>query len=172
MLKTDAAAPALRFPLVTGDTFDLTAETPDHFTLVIFYRGLHCPLCRRQIETDVAPNLDKLAATGVGAVAVSMDEEDRVRKQQEDGWGFGDLRVGYALPEDMARDWELYVSTARAGSTEPARFAEPAMSLIRPDGRVFAHWQQSVPFARPKIEDLIPGLEFVIENNYPPRGTA
>ncbi|MEM8822849.1 MAG: peroxiredoxin-like family protein [Pseudomonadota bacterium] len=172
MLKTDAPAPALRFPLVTGETFDLTAETPQHFTLVIFYRGLHCPLCRRQIETDVAPNLPKLTETGIGTVIVSMDEEVRVRKQQEDGWGFGDLRVGYDLPEATARDWGLYISTAREGSTEPPRFSEPGMTLVRPDGRVFAHWQQSVPFARPKIEDLIPGLEFVIANNYPPRGTA
>ncbi|MEM8848730.1 MAG: peroxiredoxin-like family protein [Pseudomonadota bacterium] len=172
MLKTDAPAPALRFPLVTGETFDLADETPEHFTLVIFYRGVHCPLCRKQIETDVAPNLGKLAEIGLGIVAVSMDEEARVRKQQDDGWAFGDLRVGYALPEETARAWGLYISTARAGSTEPDRFAEPGMSLIRPDGRVFAHWQQSVPFARPRIEDLIPGLEFVIGNGYPPRGTA
>ncbi|WP_179378252.1 hypothetical protein [Jannaschia marina] len=50
----------------------------------------------------------------------------------------------------------------------------PASALASPllSGTVFARWQQSVPFARPKIEDLLPGLARVIENDYPARGTA
>lgn len=171
MLKTDAQAPAFRFPLLSGGTFDLTDEAPDHFTLVIFYRGLHCPLCRKQMETDVVPNLDALAEKGVTVIAVSMDEEARAREQQDE-WAFGNLRVGYALPEAMARDWGLYISKAREGSSEPAIFSEPGMTLVRPDGRVFAHWQQSVPFARPQMEDLISGIGFIIDKGYPARGTA
>lgn len=171
MLKTDAPAPALRFPLLSGGTFDLSDQTPDHFTLVIFYRGLHCPLCKMQIENDLVPNLGKLAETGVTVVAVSMDEESRAREQEKD-WGFGDLQVGYAMPEAMARDWGLYISSARPDSTEPATFSEPGMTLVGKDGKVFAHWQQSIPFARPKIADLLPGLAFVIDKGYPARGTA
>lgn len=171
MLKTNHPAPALSVPLLSGGTFDLSAETPKSFTLVIFYRGLHCPLCRKQLETDVIPNLGNLTDKGVTVVAISMDEEDRARKQEAE-WAFGDLRVGYAMPEAMARDWGLYISAARDGSTEPAIFSEPGMTLVQPDGTVFAHWQQSVPFSRPRIEDLLPGLGFVIENGYPARGTA
>lgn len=170
MLKTNAPAPALSVPLLAGGTYDLSAETPRNFSLVIFFRGLHCPLCKQQIETDIVPNLGNLADTGVDVVAVSMDEEARARKQEAE-WGFGDLRVGYAMPEAMARDWGLYISSSRA-EKEPAIFSEPGMTLIRPDGRVFAHWQQSVPFSRPLISDLLPGLKFVIENDYPARGTA
>lgn len=172
MIRTDQPAPALRLPLLGGATFDLAQEAPDAFTLVSFYRGLHCPLCKRQIEEDIVPNLDALAAFGIGVVVASMDDAERAAKQAE-SWGFGPLRVGYAMPEAMARDWGLFMSVPRPGTThEPALFSEPAMGLIRPDGRVFAWWQQSVPFARPKIADLLGNLQFVLDNDYPARGTA
>ncbi|SFJ38829.1 peroxiredoxin-like family protein [Jannaschia pohangensis] len=171
MLKIDHAAPALSFPLLGGGTFRLSDESPDNFTLVLFYRGLHCPLCRKQIEGDVVPNLGKLAELGVEIVAVSMDDKDRAEKQAAE-WGFGDLRVGYGLSEASAREWGLYMSSARPDTAEPAIFNEPGMTLVRPDGKVFANWQQSVPFSRPLIADLLGGLNFVINNHYPPRGTA
>jgi peroxiredoxin len=171
MLRINAPAPALGFPLLSGDRFNLTGETPENFTLVIFYRGLHCPICRKQIETDVVPNLKALAEKGVEVVAVSMDEEERARKQEAE-WNFNDLRVGYALTEATAREWGLYISSARNGSTEPEIFCEPGMTLVRPDGSVFAHWQQSVPFARPGMGDLISGVGFIVDNDYPARGTA
>lgn len=171
MLKTDAPAPALSVPTLGGGRFVLADAKPEHFTLVLFYRGLHCPLCRKQMEEDVVPNLGALRATGVDAVAVSMDSRERAEKQKTDGWGFGDLPVGYAMPESTAREWGLYISEARPGSTEPPVFSEPAMTLVRPDGRVYAHWQQSVPFARPKMGDLLAGLGFIIDKDYPARGT-
>ena len=87
-------------------------------------------------------------------------------------WDLGGLTTGYALAESTAREWGLYISSKRAGSTEPDLFAEPGMTLIRPDGTVYAHWQQSVPFARPKLADLLGSLSFVLDNDYPARGTA
>lgn len=42
-------APALDLPLVDGGRFDLTAATPDQFTLVVAYRGVHCPQCKKQL---------------------------------------------------------------------------------------------------------------------------
>ncbi|MDB2407124.1 AhpC/TSA family protein [Jannaschia sp.] len=171
MLTTDAKAPALTVPLLGGGTFDLESEAPENFTLVIFYRGLHCPLCKRQMETDVVPHLAAFEGQGVSVVAISMDEEVRARKSAQD-WDFGALRVGYAMPEAMARDWGLYLSKKREGSDEPDLFSEPGMTLVRSDGTVYAHWQQSVPFSRPKMEDLLGGLGFVLGKGYPARGTA
>ena len=171
MLATNQPAPSLSVPLLGGGTFDLSSEAPEHFTLVLFYRGKHCPLCTKQMEEDVLPNLDKLAETGVGVVAVSMDDADRAQAQAGDWVGKG-LRVGYGLTEEKAREWGLYMSSKREGSEEPALFSEPGMTLIYPDGRVYAHWQQSVPFARPKVAELLGGLGFIIEKGYPARGTA
>ena len=170
MLATDKPAPALSVPLLGGGTFDLSAATPEHFTLVVFYRGKHCPLCTKQMEEDVIPALDQLRDKGVEVVAVSMDDEDRARQQAE-GWTTKGLRVGHGMTEATAREWGLYISGAREGSEEPARFSEPGMTLVRPDGRVYAHWQQSVPFSRPKMADLLAGLGFIVEKGYPARGT-
>lgn len=36
--------PALMVSLADGGSFDLGAETPAQFSLVVFYRGLHCPI--------------------------------------------------------------------------------------------------------------------------------
>ncbi|WP_308916046.1 redoxin domain-containing protein [Jannaschia sp. LMIT008] len=170
MLKTDAQAPALAVPLLGGGTFDLSAETPRAFTLVLFYRGKHCPLCTKQMEEDVIPNLPNIAEAGLSVVAVSMDTEDRARDQAQD-WVEAGLRVGHGMTEAQARDWGLYLSTARSDK-EPALFSEPGMTLVRPDGRVYAHWQQSVPFARPRIADLLGTIGFIVDNDYPARGTA
>ena len=41
--------PPLAVALAGGGKFDLATESPDKFILVVFYRGLHCPLCRRQL---------------------------------------------------------------------------------------------------------------------------
>ncbi|UWQ21673.1 peroxiredoxin-like family protein [Jannaschia sp. W003] len=169
MIATDTQAPALAFPLLDGGRFDLARSEPERFTLVLFYRGSHCPICKRQIEEDIVPHLGDFADIGVEVVAVSMDDRERVAKQQAE-WSFGDLRVGYDLDEATARAWGLYMSHG-ISEKEPARFSEPAMTLVRSDGRVFAHWQQSTPFARPKMADLLSGIRFVVDKDYPARGT-
>lgn len=170
MLATDRPAPALSVPLLGGGTYDLSAEAPEHFAVVLFYRGRHCPLCTRQMEEDVIPNLPAVAEAGMTVAAVSMDPEERARDQAS-GWVEAGLRVGYGMPEATARAWGLYLSTARA-EKEPPLFSEPAMTLVRPDGRVYAHWQQSVPFARPRMADLLGAIGFIVENDYPARGIA
>jgi peroxiredoxin len=36
--------PALSVPLVGGGTWSLADQSPENFTMVVFYRGLHCPI--------------------------------------------------------------------------------------------------------------------------------
>jgi hypothetical protein len=35
--------PALTVSLLNGDAWTLAEQKPEHFTLMVFYRGLHCP---------------------------------------------------------------------------------------------------------------------------------
>ena len=37
--------PALEVPTVGGTGWRLADQKPETFTLVVFYRGLHCPIC-------------------------------------------------------------------------------------------------------------------------------
>ncbi|MDG2002702.1 MAG: redoxin domain-containing protein, partial [Novosphingobium sp.] len=71
--------PALDLPFVGGGRFVLADSKPPLFTMLIFYRGYHCPLCRNQLD-DLKSKLDMLAELGVETVAISMDGEVRAQK--------------------------------------------------------------------------------------------
>ena len=53
-------APALDLPLVGGGRFVLADRAPERYTMLVFNRGLHCPVCRAQLS-DLARRPDELA---------------------------------------------------------------------------------------------------------------
>ena len=164
--------PALKVPLVGGGTFDLSAEKPEHFTLVVIYRGLHCPLCKVQLR-DLEAKLPEFEKRGVNVVALSSDPPNRAETAKAE-WGLPNLRVGYALDLTTARAWGLYVSagtgTTSAGVEEPSLFAEPALFLVKPDGTLYFGSVQTMPFSRPHFADVLTAIDFVLAKNYPARG--
>ncbi|MGF1501175.1 MAG: peroxiredoxin-like family protein [Paracoccaceae bacterium] len=168
MLIPRSPAPALSVPLVSGGTWTLAERTPQSFTVIVFYRGKHCPICRDYLAS-IEAHLDEVGAAGLDIVAVSMDDEERARSSTAD-WGIARLAVGYGMSEATARAWSLYISSQRPGSSEPMRFSEPATVVVYPDGRIFFVAVQSAPFTRPAIDALVRGLKFAAENAYPARG--
>lgn len=161
-------APDMTLPLAGGGTYDLSAQTPDAATMVLFYRGLHCPVC----ETFLAKVKEKAAGfaeVGMPIVIVSMDEQDRADKAKAD-WGLGDLPVAYGLTEAQARDWGLYISTS-IKEGEPQTFCEPGCFWILPDGTQYLIDIATMPFARPDLDILLSKVA-AIKNGYPPRGTT
>jgi peroxiredoxin len=164
--------PALSVPLAGGGTFTLSAEKPEHFTLVVFYRGLHCPLCRVQLK-DFEAKLPEFEKRGVSVVAISSDPAERGEKAKAD-WGLPNLRVGHSLSLESARAWGLFVSAGRGltsvGLEEPALFSEPGLFLIRPNGELYFGSVQTMPFARPQAQDILGAIDFVVAKNYPGRG--
>lgn len=167
------AAPSLDIMLASsGDTFSLGAEVPENFTLVLFYRGFHCPICRTQLK-DLEAKLPEFEKRGVSVVAVSSDTQERAEKTKLD-WQLPNLRIGYGLGLKTARAWGLYASAGRGttsiGVEEPARFSEPGLYLIRPDGTVYFASVQSMPFARPHFADVLGAIDFVVAKSYPARG--
>ncbi len=42
--------PVLKVKTVNGMKWDLRDQQPENFTLVVFYRGLHCPVCKKYLE--------------------------------------------------------------------------------------------------------------------------
>ena len=85
-------------------------------------------------------------------------------------WDTGDLRLGYNLTPDSAAQWGLFLSES-ISDAEPPQFAEPAIFVVKPDRTLYSQYLQNVPFARPRSDDLLSGLEFILEKNYPVRGT-
>ncbi len=169
MITPGNNVPALNLPLTTGAQYDLSEQTPDNFTLIVFYRGSHCPICRGQLK-DLAAKLNEFAERGIEAVAVSMDTKERAMTVDQK-WDTGDVPLAYGLDEDTAREWGLYISQGREGSDEPETFSEPAMFLVRPDGTLYFASIQNAPFTRPPFDQLLQGVDYVLKTGYPTRGT-
>ena len=160
-------APALEVSTVGGGSWSLADQDAENFNMVVFYRGLHCPICSMYLG-GLNKRADEFADRGVKILVVSSDSEERATEAKEK-WGLDNLTVGYGVDLDKAREWGLYISS-KAQDSEPARFAEPGLVAVRPDGTIYAMWLQTVPFTRPNLDDLLGGLSFVVEKGYPTRG--
>lgn len=172
MLIPRQPVPPLAVNTIAHGPFDLAKDPPQHFSLVVFYRGLHCPICTKYL-LELERLTPEFAKRGVPAIAVSSDGVDRARAMAEK-ISATELRIGYGATLASARAWGLYISTSRGktsvGVDEPALFAEPGVFLVRPDGTLYYGAVQTMPFARPNFNDLLGGLDFAIANNYPARG--
>ena len=161
------AAPALSLPLAGGGTYDLSAQSPDAATMVIFYRGLHCPVCKDYLGR-VVEQAPAFAEAGMPVVVASMDPQDRAEQAKSD-WGLGDIPVAYGMTEEQARAWGLYISSS-IKDAETATFSEPGLFWVLPDGTLYLIEIANMPFARPSLDILLSKVP-AIGNGYPARGT-
>ena len=166
--------PSLEFDLLGGGHWNLKDDTPERFNMLVFYRGFHCPICRRY-TSELNGMIGEFDKRGVSTVIASNDAEERAQTAK-DTWGLPNLRVGYGVPLEKSREWGLYVSTSRgktsAGVDEPALFAEPGLFLVRPDKTLYWATVQTMPFARPHFPEILQAIDFVISKDYPARGEA
>jgi len=166
--------PSLDFDLVGGGRWSLAAQKPQNFTMVVFYRGLHCPICRRY-TSELNGMIGDYEKRGVSTVITSTDSSERAAEAKEK-WGLPNLAVGYGVAIDKAREWGLYVSTSRgltsAGVEEPPLFAEPGLFLVKPDRTLYWASVSTMPFARPHFTDILGAIDFAISKSYPARGEA
>ncbi len=164
--------PALKVPTLAHGDYDLAADAPQAFSLVVFYRGLHCPICLKYL-LELERLAPEFAKRGVNTVAVSSDGEERA-KAMADKVKADALKFAYDLDLKSARQWGLYISTSRGktsiGIEEPPLFSEPGVFLVRPDGTLYYGAVQTMPFARPQFQDLLGAIDFAIANDYPARG--
>lgn len=164
--------PDLSVPTVGGGTWTLAEQTPQNFTMIVFYRGYHCPICSRYLG-DLERRLDKFAELGVNAVTISSDTEERAEMAKTE-WELPNLTVGYGLSLDKAREWGLFISTSRgktsSGVEEPPLFSEPGLFFVKPDNTLYWSSIQTMPFARPSFAEIQASVGKVLEMNYPARG--
>ena len=166
--------PGLTVQTLDHGEWSLADQKPEHFTLIAFYRGLHCPICKAYLA-DLDRHVDGFAEKGIGAIAISSDVEGRAAQARQD-WRLEKVAVGHSLSLDTARAWGLFVSagigTTSAGIEEPELFSEPGLFLVRPDGTLYFSSVQTMPFARPKFDEILKAAEFVLGRDYPARGEA
>ena len=164
--------PSLNVPLVHGGRFVLGATPAEHFDLLVFYRGLHCPVCAKYL-LELERLGEAFIKRGVVATAISCDVEDRALQMAHKVKAVH-TRFAYGLSLRSAQQWGLYISESRGmsslGVEEPALFSEPGLFLVRPDGTLYYGSVQTMPFVRPQIADLPAAIDFVLEHDYPARG--
>ena len=162
-------APALRVGLLSGGTYVLADQAPQRFTMVVFFRGLHCPVCQVQLR-ELDRRLGELSERGVRVVAISGETRERTQ-QLSDQWRLERLALGYGLTEEQMRSWGLFVSRG-VSESEPAVFNEPGLFLIAPEGTVYYESLLSMPVGRPRLDDLLGGIDYWAAHDYPARGDA
>ena len=163
----DTAAPKLEVQLAGGGTWSLADERPETLTMIVVYRGYHCPICKGYLG-KLEAMLDRFESQGAAVIAVSMDPRDRAEKARDE-WGLARLRIGYGMDLDTALAWGLWITKA-IKDTEPDLFPEPGLFWVRPDGRLYLIDVANMPFARPDLDLLAERVTRI--NAYPTRGTA
>jgi peroxiredoxin len=168
-IKPRQPAPRLEVKQLDGTAWRLQDAKPEKFSMVVVYRGLHCPVCKAYLG-ELEAKLPEFAKRGVEVIAVSTDSIDRAQKAKSE-WGLNNLKIGCELPIATAREWELFISRAiRDG--EPPEFSEPGLFLIAPDGTLFYASRTSAPWGRPPIDQMLRAVDVITERKMPPRGEA
>jgi peroxiredoxin len=168
-VKPRQPVPPLDVALVGGGRFALAENPPKAFTLILFYRGLHCQRCKGYLG-EIKALLPEFGARGVDVVAVSCDDRERAAQSMVD-WNLSKLKVGYGLPIDAARAWGLFISRAVRADETPI-FAEPGTFLVDRDGRLNFAVINSLTRLRPYPRDILDAIDRIIETGAPARGEA
>ena len=160
-------APSLNIETISGNIWSLDNHLNKSKCMIVFYRGLHCPVCSvflKQIESQLL----EYKKSNTEVIAVSMDNKEKALKVKSD-WSIKNLNIAYGLSEENARNWGLYISKS-IKEAESDLFCEPGLFIIKKDGTVYLANTSNMPWARPDLTDFPAKLIFAEENNYPVRG--
>ncbi|SDL81917.1 peroxiredoxin-like family protein [Kriegella aquimaris] len=168
MLKPKDKVPEIEVDLVNNTRWALNDQKPKHFTMVVFYRGKHCPVCKTYLQ-ELQKKISQFTERGVNVIAISSDTKEKALASYEE-WKVADVPIGYDFNIEAAREWRLFIS--KGIKDEPETFIEPGLFLIRPDCTLYSASIQSMPFARPQFDDLLKAIDYIVDKEYPPRGEA
>lgn len=165
--EAGAVFPVFSWPSVDGG--EVTPAAGAEWRMLVVYRGAHCPLCTSYLHElgQLAPQIEEL---GIRLWALSSDPVDRAADHvQREQWKFPVLAE---LKEEQMRALGMYISAPRSPAETDRNFAEPAIFVINPQSKVQVIDVSNAPFSRPDPKQLLAGIKFVIESDYPIRGTA
>ncbi len=172
--KLKAGHPFPEIIVKSLDGQDIKLGTPSgdsDWQMVIVYRGRHCPMCTRQLNS-MAVQRDALAKIGIDLVAVSGDSKEQLEEHQSRL--ITNYPLYYGLTQEQMETLGYYISYPRSEKETDHNFAEPALFVVNQDGNIQVVDYSNNPFVRPDIERLVSGLQWIRnpDNNYPIRGTV
>jgi len=161
------AVPEMKFAKVGGGELTF-GGTKDRWSLLVVYRGKHCPRCKRYLN-----KFNEMLTDWTDIMDVMVVSADTAEKAQADvdelGWKFD---VGYGMTEAQMRALGLYVSDPLSEAETTTRFAEPGTFALRPNGELMLVDISNGPASRPDLDELLDGMRFNIDKDRPVRGTA
>lgn len=144
-------------------------KTSYPWTMVVIYRGTHCPICLKYLNA-ITEFKDRLKSLNIDLIAASADTAKQLDAMKEKG-----LEVNFPILTELAisdmKTLGLYLSDPMDESETDHVFPEPALFIVNEEGKVVMIDIANAPFIRPDLEQLVSGLEFALEKNYPIRGT-
>ncbi|AKS46670.1 Peroxiredoxin [Octadecabacter temperatus] len=162
----DSILAPMSFPRVGGGEITVGGDT-ENWTLLIVYRGKHCPRCKKYL--NVLNNMrNDWTDAGFDIAVVSADSLEKAQADQtEFGWDFD---LGYGLSEAQMDQLGVYVTDPLSPAEADGRFAEPGTFVLRPDGSQIIVAISNGPAVRPDLSELLDGMIFNKTNDRPARG--
>ena len=158
--------PVISLPTLGGAEITLGQGEASDWHVVVVYRGLHCPLCKKYL-TQLESLADKFAAVNADVMVVSADPLEKAQKMaDETGVTFP---LAYDLSLQQMQSLGLFVSDTRPGETDRP-FAEPGLFVVNAAGATQLIDVSNAPFLRPNLDDLAGMLAFLKSKDYPVRG--
>jgi len=174
MITPRKEVPDFAVTTLDGSTWRLSERSPENFTMIVVYRGYHCPLCKMYLG-KLTKLVDGLKERGIDLLVTSSDTQERAQMAVEE-WDIANLPMSYGLTIEDARKLGLFVSNGigvtSTGVEEPEIFAEPGLLMVRPDQTLYFADIQTMPFLRPDLSGLLANLDFILSKGYPARGEA
>ncbi|MDX1489070.1 MAG: redoxin domain-containing protein, partial [Acidiferrobacterales bacterium] len=78
-LKPRTKTPELEVDTLDGERWRLSAQKPENFSMIVAYRGYHCPICRPYIS-GLDRLLEEFNKRGVEVIALSTDDAERAAR--------------------------------------------------------------------------------------------
>ena len=150
------------------DAAEHTFGSPGSWQALFVIRGQHCPICKAYL-VEIEQRRSAFEALGISIAAVSADNEAQTRMTAQAAPT--EFPLLYGMDEAMMHALGLYVSEPRSAGETDHRFPEPALFVVNPEGVLHLVDLANAPFLRPDLDRLVRGLQFVIEKDYPVRGT-
>ena len=169
-IQAGTTFPEMEVQVLNGEMTSLGKPENGHdWKLVVVYRGKHCPICTKYLNT-LETVKQSFYDVGVDIIAVSADSKEQLEGHLDQiNVSFP---MAYGLTIEQMNTLGLYISDPRSEKETDHPFAEPAVFVINAEGKVHIVDISNAPFSRPDLEALANGLAFVRnpENNYPIRG--
>jgi peroxiredoxin len=145
-LENGQSFPALEVSAVGGGTIHIPKSLQGSYGAVLIYRGAWCPFCQAQLG-GFQRAAEKLAATGIKVVALSVDDEAATIGTIE--------KFKLSFPVGHSANADEVASVTGAYTNAAPRYLQSTGFVLDPEGRILNAVYSSGPLGRLVAEDVI-----------------